>query len=102
MARNTRERVAFLKALALAKVLNLVGHMVVFGMFGDDGAVIVLQRLARPVAECWSSMLDGIAMALDTKIRLAVSSQTRGMHDGMCRFGFRMISWKLAFSRPGP
>jgi len=62
--------VALLETLALPQVLNLVGDVIVFGMFSLNRAEVLVQPLPRSERESGVPRLDGITVALGAHLDL--------------------------------
>jgi hypothetical protein len=88
VACRARHFVAFLKALTLPQILDLVRHVIVLGVpGGGQGSVIIFQRFAGPVSEGWSFVPKGVAVTLRAQIELSVPCQAGRLHDRMAGIG---------------
>src|SRR5262245_37856776 len=81
VARRACQCVAVLEASAFAKILNLVGDMIVLVSRGDVRQIIVFERLPRPIAQERTAGLHGIAVALGADFQLALSRETGGLDE---------------------
>jgi hypothetical protein len=70
MASRARQLIIFLKALALAQVGHLVGHMILFAARVPVRPKVLVQRFARHIAESGPAPLGRIAVALSTYIHV--------------------------------
>ncbi len=59
---------ALLKALAFAKMNNLIGNTIGFVILGMNGSVMILKFLTGPEAQSWAFVIHGIAVALGADI----------------------------------